>query len=44
MRTCSLPMELMGFGREEFVDEVEKICSVNDYLESAKDSDLNLFI
>jgi peroxiredoxin family protein len=41
---CSLPMELMGFGREEFVDEVEEICSVNDFLESAKDSDLNLFI
>ncbi|MGD1061573.1 MAG: DsrE/DsrF/DrsH-like family protein [Methanomassiliicoccales archaeon] len=41
---CALPMELLGFGKEEFVDEVNEVCSVNDYLESAKDSDLNLFI
>ncbi|HVO78126.1 MAG TPA: DsrE/DsrF/DrsH-like family protein [Methanomassiliicoccales archaeon] len=41
---CSLPMEILGFGMEEFVDEVDELCSVNDYLESAKDSDLNLFI
>ncbi len=29
--------------REEFVDEAEESCSINEYLESAKDQDLSLF-
>jgi peroxiredoxin family protein len=41
---CNIPMELMGIRKEEFVDEVDDICSVGRYLEEAKNADLNLFI
>jgi len=41
---CSLPMELMGFSKNEFIDEVDEVCSVGDYLEEAEGADLNLFI
>ncbi len=41
---CNIPMELMGIRKEEFVDEVDEICSVGRFLEEAKDADLNLFI
>jgi len=41
---CNIPMELMGIHKEEFVDEVDEICSVGRYLDEAKDADLNLFI
>jgi peroxiredoxin family protein len=41
---CSLPMELMGIRREEMVDEVDDVCSVGDYLEEAKDADVNIFV
>jgi peroxiredoxin family protein len=41
---CSIPMEIMGIRKEEFVEEVDDICSVGDYLEEAKDADVNLFI
>ncbi|MDD1773508.1 MAG: DsrE/DsrF/DrsH-like family protein [Methanomassiliicoccales archaeon] len=41
---CNIPMELMGIRREEFVDEVDEVCSVGRYLEEAKDADVNLFI
>ncbi|MDD1767795.1 MAG: DsrE/DsrF/DrsH-like family protein [Methanomassiliicoccales archaeon] len=41
---CNIPMELMGIRKDEFVDEVDEVCSVGGYLEEAKDADLNLFI
>ncbi len=41
---CNIPMELMGIKREEFVEEVDGVCSVGQYLEEAKDAEVNLFI
>ncbi len=41
---CGIPMEIMGVRREEFVDEVDGVCSVGDYLQEAKEADVNLFI
>jgi len=41
---CNLPMDIMGLQKEEFIDEVDDICSVSTYLKEAKDAELNLFI
>ncbi|MEM3078653.1 MAG: DsrE/DsrF/DrsH-like family protein [Nitrososphaerales archaeon] len=41
---CGLPMEIMGLQKEEFIDEVDGICTVSEYLREAKGAELNLFI
>lgn len=43
MQACKLSCEIMGFSKEELLEEVE-IVTANDYLKDAMDSDIQLFI
>jgi peroxiredoxin family protein len=43
LRGCKLSCEVMGFGKEELIPEVE-IITAEDYLKDALESDIQLFI
>jgi len=43
MQACKLSCEIMGFSKEELIEEVE-IVTASDYLRDAMDSDIQLFI
>jgi peroxiredoxin family protein len=41
---CGLPMEVLGIAQKELVAEVERVCTVSEYLEEARGADVNLLI
>ncbi|HHV46729.1 MAG TPA: sulfide reductase [Tissierellia bacterium] len=43
MQACKLSCEIMGFSKEELLEQVE-IVTANDYLKDAMNSDIQLFI
>lgn len=43
MQACKLSCEIMGFSKEELLEQVE-IVTTNDYLKDAMNSDIQLFI
>ncbi|MFQ6050968.1 MAG: DsrE/DsrF/DrsH-like family protein [Candidatus Hydrothermarchaeota archaeon] len=43
MIACDMSMEIMGIKKEDFVDDVE-VAGIGTYINTAKDSEINLFI
>jgi len=41
---CDMTMKVMGCSKEDLIPEVDEYASVANYINDAKDSDINLFI
>lgn len=41
---CTTTMELMGIGKDQLVEQVDRVAGVATYLSEASESNVNLFV